>query len=52
MFLCGVGVSGQNEAAGVPLNRRALLIVQDVLDQAVHCLLDVRVFLRGENSVF
>lgn len=50
MILCGVSAPGQNKAAGVSLNHRALLIVQDVFDQATRCLLDVRVFLRESTK--
>lgn len=46
MFLCGVSVPGQDKRAGVSLCHRGLLVVQDVLDQAARCLLDVCVFLR------
>lgn len=51
MVLRGVGVPGQNEAAGVSLSHGAVLVVQDVFDQAARRLLDIRVFLTGTKNV-
>lgn len=48
MILCGVWVARQDKGAWVSLNHRALLVVQDVLDQAACRLVDVCVFLREE----
>ena len=50
VILRGVGVSGQDEGAGVSLYHRALLNVQDLLDQAAGRLLDVGVLLWQEKK--
>lgn len=51
MILGCVGVSGQDEGAGVSVDHRAVLVVQDVLHQAACCLLDVCVFLGGKRNL-
>lgn len=52
MILCAVSVSRQDKCAGVSLYHWAVLVVQDVLDQAARCLLNVSIFLReGINEV-
>lgn len=48
--LGGVGEPRQDERAGLSLDHRALLVVQDVLDQAARRLLYVCVFLWGEKN--
>ncbi len=43
---CDVSVSRQDEAVGVSFYQRALLVIQDVLDQTARCFVNVCVFLR------
>lgn len=50
MILGGAGVSRQTDGAGFSLHHCALLVVQDVLHQAAHRLLNVCVFLVGKEK--
>lgn len=50
MILGGAGVSRQTDGAGFSLHHCALLVVQDVLHQAAHRLLNVCVFLVGKKK--